>query len=419
MSISPKLGRDLTPFNNTSLLISIILKYGAILCGDIVLSIKEYLIPPKKIYILVTNFTFNKLINELSKMYIVKEINEKSHNSDINKVTSTYHISNKEGSCSLSHLLTVVFNETELIENKDYPPYSTLSESFCYEFLCMTQKDGIFISPKIIKEYGWNISLYLLNQKYLSKTITIKDFSGSVKHDVIVIKETERKLQDIKKVVNKENYEKIHKDLKDGLEERMKHIRQIIELILLYKGKLFGGCVRDFVFGQIPSDIDFLISNDMYNIFMYNLKTYFKINNCKNYTDPEYSLNEKQLLVSFQLFNLTESDEDLTDENCIIKIDIIICLSNSIEDFSSMNNSDDLTANRLRLDNEHGLHMSHYDVEKYGNIRDNNLLLTDIMNDIRVKQTKTLENVDPKRIGKMKEKGWMISIINFVNKICK
>ena len=199
----------------------------------------------------------------------------------------------------------------------------------------------------------------------------------------------------------------------------MKHIRQIIELILLYKGKLFGGCVRDFVFGQIPSDIDFLISNDMYNIFMYNLKTYFKINNCKNYTDPEYSLNEKQLLVSFQLFNLTESDEDLTDENCIIKIDIIICLSNSIEDFSSMNNSDDLTANRLRLDNEHGLHMSHYDVEKYGNIRDNNLLLTDIMNDIRVKQTKTLENVDPKRIGKMKEKGWMISIINFVNKICK
>ena len=411
-----QVGRNLFDCNDISLLISILLKNGVILHGKIVLGIKEGHSTQRNISILVTDDIFNKLINELGKTYIVKVINEKKYDSSIKKKTCRFSIS-YEGR-GLSYIIHVIFSDTESIEKADYPPYSGSSESSCDDSLCMSKKGGIFISPKTIKEYGWIISLHLLNQKYLPK-ITIKEFFESINHDEFVEKATKRELQHIKKVVNKEIYEEIHKHLKGGLEERMKYIRQIIELILIHKGILFGGCVRDFVFGQFPSDIDFLISDKMYNIFMYNLKTYFKVNNRINYTDPKYSLNEKQLLVSFHLFNLTESDEDLTDENCIIKIDIIICLDNSIEDFSSMNNSDDLTANRLRLDNERGLHMSRYDVEKYGNIRGNNLLVTDITDDIRVKETKSLENADPKRIDKMEKKGWMISIIHFENNISK
>jgi hypothetical protein len=405
-----QVGRNLFDCNDISLLISILLKFGVILYGDIVLAIKEGHSTSKNISILVTNDIFSKLLDELNKTYNVKEMNEINYDSSIKKRTCSFTISYHNR--GLSYRIYVIFSDTESIEKADYPPYRESSESLCNESLCMSQERGIFISSKIISEFDWNISLHLLNQKYLPKK-TIKEFFESINNDELTEKATKRELQHIKKVVNKELYEEIHNVLKDELKERMKHIRQIIELILLHKGILFGGCVRDFVFGQFPSDIDFLISDKMYNIFMYNLKTYFKVNNRINYTDPKYSLNEKQLLVSFQLFNLTESDKDLTDENCIIRIDIIICLDNSIEDFSSMNNSDDLTANRLRLDNERGLHMSRYDVEKYGNIRDNNLLVTDIMNDIRVKQTKTLENADPKRIGKMEEKGWITSIIKF------
>lgn len=147
---------------------------------------------------------------------------------------------------------------------------------------------------------------------------------------------------------------------------------EIVNLVIKYDGCIFGGCVRDFIRGDDPSDIDVSISDAHVQDFYESLPRlgYLMLNKF----GTKFSKGEGDSQIIVDVCELSEDSE--------FKVELCI--------------APDFDVNMLAWD---GIMLFDYSSPNYG--------ISDIIGNIKMKRAAKISPSDI-RLRKMLDKGWII-----------